>query len=167
MVLLELQPPSTSGQHTFQQIDALTALQQLESQRSLTVRQAKSALRDSNNTSSLFSLPKHSSAATQHKFLHQIPGRYAAKAKTRQQQYCNDGMRLSDVGEEPFAMATPRSPLRDTTVEQPDSSLINQASTSERSAADADFDLEFSALASTSHTGYICSTRNDPLVKGR
>lgn len=83
-------------------------------------------------------------------------------------------MRLSDLGEEPLVVNTPRSPLHKTaldqhdgTSDQQDITFHNEASISGRSAADADVALGLSALSNSRRTGYICSTKDDPLVKGR
>lgn len=165
MVLLDLQPSPLSGQCNFQQIDAKAALQQLESQRLSPVKQARATTGKSHEASNILLQPKHSLVVPQQTSFRQTPRHHLAKA--RLQHLCSDGMRLSDVGDGPLAIDTAQHTTHEIAPEQPACDPVDQASTSERSAANADDDLEVSALLSTKHTGYICSTKNDPLVKGR
>ena len=74
-------------------------------------------------------------------------------------------MRLSDLGEEPLAIDTPRSPRQRAGVMQPEADS-SPASTSGHGMTGQ----EASTLNGNSTLrgkGYICSTKNDPLVKGR
>ena len=164
-----MQPSSAGGQATFQQIDAVAALQQLQTQRSAAMVQAKSPKKVSNTKNSFFAQPSHRSRTPQHSVPQLKPRQHTAKSKARPQQYSNDGMRLSDFGEEPLAINTPHSPRQNvtTTSHQPDAKTEDCASTSGRSMADDYLDQEFLALSDSRRTGYICSTKDDPLVKGR
>lgn len=147
----------------------MAALQQLQTQRSAAMVQAKSSKKTTNTKSSFFSQPTHRSSTPQHSVPQLKPRRSAAKSKARPHQYSNDGMRLSDFGEEPLAINTPHSPRQNvtTTSHQPDARNEDAASTSGRSVADDYLDQEFLALSDSRRTGYICSTKDDPLVKGR
>lgn len=173
MVYVELQPSASSGQSTFHEIDAIAALQQLQSQRSAASGQTGSPKKGSVKTSSFFSQSKDRPALTQHPAPQRVQHSHTVKSKTGQHAYSNGGMRLSDFGEEPVAVNTPRSPFQtkalhqhDTNSDQQDSSSDNEACISRRSAADANGVLDLTALNSR-RTGYTCSTKDDPLVKGR
>lgn len=175
MVFLELQPSASSGQSTFHEVDAIAALQQLQQcQRSAASGQIRSPKKGSVKMSSFFSHSKDRPALTQHPAPQRVQHSHTAKSNVGQHVYSNDGMRLSDFGEEPLVIHTPRSPLHKTALDQHDAisdqqdiTFDNEASISGRSAADADVALDLSAVSNSRRTGYICGTKDDPLVKGR
>ena len=174
MVYLELQASASSGQRTFHEIDPVAALQQFQSQRSPASGQIRSPKTGSVKPSSFFSSSKDRPAIAEQQAPQRVQHSHTIRSKTGQHNHSNDGMRLSDFGEEPLAINTPHSPFhktavdqQDTTSDQQDSSADNQASFSGRSVADADVALDVSMLSTSKHTDYICSTKDDPLVKGR
>lgn len=167
MVTVELQLPSTRKglPGSFQQIDPVAALQQLiENQR--VPRETRSLAVGTQKTEADTSLQLL-------QIVSQVPRRHNVEPRTKsgavqttsprgaQRNYSNDGVRLSELGEQPLAVGR--------------ESFVGQQQ-------ELSFSLPAPGTGGGSHSGshsaaaeqlhskrksYVCSTKDDPLVKGR
>lgn len=163
MLTLDLPPSAADRQGIFQQVDAAAALQQLQLDQRAPQFDHKSPKQSSNSSSSFFrQFPAPATAQPQAP--KQSPA--ARSGKPTNSSYAHDGMRLSDLGEEPLAINAPRSPRQRAGMVQPEASALDLASTSGRSIAGQEASAS-NSISNTRGKGYVCNPKNDPLVKGR
>lgn len=169
MVALELQLQLPSAEKalpgSLQQVDPVAALQQLiQNQRVPRAPRALAAARQEVEIDTTLQplqvppqLPKpHSSRPTTKPTTSQT-----SSPRSAQRKYANDGVRLSELGEQPLAVATESSHGAQ---QELSFSLLDPGSSGGSQNRSHGAPVE---QLHSKRKGYICSTKNDPLVKGR
>ncbi|DBA77600.1 TPA: hypothetical protein ACH3X1_009400 [Trebouxia sp. C0004] len=167
MVTLELQ--STAAQQrqsdTFQQVDPVAALQQLVIQyRTARVASSRAAQQKRSASNSPHPLCSASYSSKKQPSADARAPRCCSsnRAGSTPHQYTNDGVRLSELGEQPLAIGT-AEPL---VSKEGELSFSLQAAEGVVVSYDGVPDAAGEA-GHTQHRKYVCSTKDDPLVKGR
>lgn len=167
MVTLELQLPSAGKAlpGSLQQVDPVAALQQLiENQRVSPAAKSIAAKRQEVDVdTSLQPLQIAAQAPQRHSVQRETkpPTSQTTSPRTAQRKYSNDGVRLSELGEQVLAVG------REISVEQqqelsfsrPDLEISRGNHSRSKGAAAAQFHPK--------RNSYVCNTKGDPLVKGR
>ena len=169
MVNLELQLPTTpqnlSG--SLHQVDALAALQQLSLQHRAARVVSSRAAQGTPAVSQSHQIPYSvvHLAEQQRTARDSSPcSRQCTSSRSRNtpQTYTNDGVRLSELGEQPLAVGTPRPPVfeeEELSFSLPAAQNIAAIYSSAPGAADEQIHSH--------RRKYVCNTKDDPLVKGR
>lgn len=167
MVTLELNLPSAKKAlpGSLQQVDPVAALQQLiENQRVSRAPRSLAAERQEAEVDTSLQ-PLH--------IVPQAPQRHSVQRETKpstsqtpsprsaQRKYSNDGVRLSELGEQPLAIG------KEISVEQhQELSFSLPDPTTSRGSHSRSHGAALEQL-SPKHNSYVCSIKDDPLVKGR
>ena len=167
MITVELQLPSTEHRQaaSFQEIDAVAALQHL-------VHSQNAACTHSSSRNGIARLrtvshlPKSRAQASPRQQsgpqlnLHShCSGAFSPRVP--QHTYTNDGVRLSDLGEQPLAVGSDSACLgqQELSFNLPDH--VDSGYSHSKALAEAD------EQSHPNGRSYICTTKDDPLVKGR
>ena len=157
MVALQLQLPSTQSQPgILQEVDPIATLQQLSGLQTRPARvvshqvERAPASRTRQLCDSLVSGKQHPAPAAAHTF------------SGHRRAYENDGVRLSELGDKPLATATTRAG-------DVEGGLSFRLSPGDNVALSNRSKSHFTAChdGHTERKPYICSIKDDPLVKGR
>ena len=165
MVTLELQLPSAKNNHpgSFQQIDAVAALQHLIGHQHAAGAVASQAKRAAPEVRTSLQLPQTLAPVprTQDTGRSSTVRSHQIASSSPRGSYSNDGVRLSDLGEQPLAVGRESTSLgqRELSIGSPDPDS-NGGSHS----------ITYQGLSGALHSRckkYVCNTKDDPLVKGR
>lgn len=168
MVTLDLQLPSANNSHpgSFQQIDAVAALQHLLGRQHAAVpvtSQAECAASEVRTSLQLLQRVAQVSRTQDSGRTSTIRSHQIASSSPRgsQHTYTNDGVRLSDLGEQPLAVGRESTPLG-----QQELSFDSPEPGSNAGSHSIVYQGPSEALHSR-RKNYVCNTKDDPLVKGR
>lgn len=166
MVALELHSPAVQQRQsdTFQQVDPVAALQQLVIQhRTARVATSRAAQHKKSASNSPHPLcPVSYSSKKQPSADEGTPRGCSSTSGSTPHHYANDGVRLSELGEQPLAIGT-AEPL---VFEEGELSFSLPATEGVVVSSGGVPDAAGEA-GHTQHRKYVCSTKDDPLVKGR
>jgi len=167
MVALELHSPAVQQRQsdTFQQVDPVAALQQLVIQhRTARVASSRAAQHKKSASNSPHPLcPVSYSSKKQPSADEGTPrGCSSTRSGSTPHHYANDGVRLSELGEQPLAIGT-AEPL---VFEEGELSFSLPATEGVMVSSGGVPDAAGEA-GHTQRRKYVCSTKDDPLVKGR
>ena len=166
--MVKLEPTQQYQQSgSFQQVDPVAALQQLSTQNraahagtSRTVRKDTIACSIPHLPHSVVQPPKVQRTAEHAKLSSQCTT--STRARSTPHTYANDGVRLSELGEVPLTVGSPRPPVFEEeelsfSLPAPDSLGVGDDSAPEVSKR----------ISHAQRKKYVCSIKDDPLVKGR
>ena len=167
MVTLELQPPSAGKAvpGSLQQVDPVAALQQLiGNQRVPRAPRSLAAKRQEAKVDTSLQLLQNASQAPQrHSVKRETtpPTSQTTSPRSAQRTYSNDGVRLSELGEQPLAVGKEIfvGQQQELSFSLPDWETNRGSHSRSHGAA--------SEQLHSKRNSYVCSTKDDPLVKGR